>query len=771
MSILWSTLPDQNGNYQFIRTINGKAEKVILRGISLNGLEYLPKDKKDATNILLSFFDPEDPTTHTLKNFTTIIKNIVGVLCDEWRVNLVRLPICVSAYSEIIQIYFQGDNKSYSYPRLVKIIIGAILEKDNVVVIDGHLWATDPETSKIAYPKFCSFDFEQNRPTNTQNYGIQNYALQDLMEVSNGKPVPGIVSAWNAIVADTLKSFDNNQNIWYEFVNEPFYRPFTSEDRAFSTNRVKFRNWKTFFHTLIKNTREIAPNNILIVNGLDRGYDFLGAINELSAIPYQNLRSLFGNDNKNIAYGVHPFQIASCCGLITSPGDDPNIIDTIRRIYIPYKNTETSTLLLSDKPYTMDQSIFDPYEKAYCNFPGKISNRNVYQDNMKGNAFSIPSPEGKYYFDLPSATQNTDLDMLKCDHSFNKSQSKKLPPCHFDDRLVDARTGTEYVGTYIGDCPNNVVKALSSKKFDVPSSGWNKYFLGMRKYGPIIATAFGTFDCSLPYIQAFLEYAEINSLSWIAFGIQPYLPYLMYKKNLNPCNLSCLTIPALSPAIGQSVKPVLPSGKRIGNYMECVDRQNCSLVLTPIGNKDGYGDTIKKYMRLNKRKEEKVPPKPSPPEPEPKTKKPKPPKPSPPEPKTKKPKPSPPEPKPKTPKPSPPEPEPKPPKPSPPEPKPKPPKPEPPKTKTPEPKPPKPETTTTQPPIAPPPKYTNIGYYIVLSIILLVPLFFLLRYIYRNRQAIMNFLLRRPQFLATPPIQIQRLRTRRVNVSSPVISF
>jgi len=766
MNILWSSLPDQNGNYQFIRTIKGKAEKVILRGVSLNGLEYLPKDKKDITNILLSFFDPEDPTTHTLKNFTTIVKNIIDVLCDEWRVNLVRLPICLSAYSEIIQIYFQGDNKSYSYPRLVKIIIGAILDRDNVAVIDGHLWATDPETSKMAYPKYCSFDLEQNRPTNTQNYGIQLYALQDLMEVPTGKPVPGVVSAWNAIVADTLKSFDNNQNIWYEFINEPFYRPFTSQERTFSTNRIRFRNWKTFFHTLIKNTREIAPNNILIVNGLDRGYDFQDAINELSAIPYQNLRSLFSNDNKNIAYGVHPFQIASCCGLVTSPGDDPNVIDTIRRIYIPYKNPETSTLLLSDKPYTMDQSIFDPYEKAYCNFPGKISNRNTYQDNMKGKAFSIPSPEGNQYFDLPSATQNTDLNMMKCDHSFNKSQSKKLPPCQFDDRLIDARTGTEYVGTYIGDCPNHVVKALKSKKFDVPSSGWNKYFLGMRKYGPVIATAFGTFDCSLPYIKAFLEYAEMNSLSWVAFGIQPYMPHLMYKKNLNPCNLSCLTISALSPAIGEKrVKSVLPSGKRIGNYMECADRQNCSLVLTPIGNKDGYGDTIRQYMRLNKRKEQTSPPKPSPPEPEPESKKskkkPQPSKPETKKPETKKPQPS----KPETIKPQPSKPETKEPTPS------KPTKEPEPKTKTPRTTTISPEiTTTTSPPIAPSPRYTNIGYYIVVFIILLVPLYFLLRFIYRNRQAIMNFLLRRPQFLATPPLQVQMTR-RRVNVSSPVISF
>ena len=740
MNTLWFTQPDQDGNYHFVKKLkNGKSEQTILRGVSLLGLEYLPKDKTDNTNLILSFFDPDDPATHTLKNFTTIIKNLVDTLCDEWGVNLIRLPICLSAYSEAIRVSFMGDQKSYSYPYLLKIVISAILNRERVVVVDGHIWATDSKTSKMAYPQTCSFSFDSNRPTNTQNYGIQLYALQDIMDLTTGKPITTVLSAWNAIVADTMKSFHKNQNIWFEFINEPFYRPFSSEERVYSTNRAKFRNWKTFFHTLIQKTREIAPDNILIVNGLDRGYDFLDAIEELAALPYRNLRTLFGNDNQNIAYGVHPFQIASCCGLVSSPGNDPNVIETIRKMYIPYRDQETTTLLESDKPYTMDQSIFDPYEKAYCNFPGKISNRNLFQDNMKGKAISIPSPTGNYYFDLPAATQNVDLAMMKCDHSFNKSQSNKLPPCQFDDRLIDARTGTQFVGTYVGDCPTDVVKALSSKKFNVPASGWNKYFMEMQKYGPVIATAFGTFDCSLPYITAFLEYAEMNSMSWIAFGIQPYLPYLMYKNNLNPCNLSCLSIPALSPANGTAhVKSVLATKKRIGNYMECLDRKNCSLVLTPIGNKGGYGDTIQKYMKQNMKKEEPVPP----PRPGPK---PSPPKPSPPKPE--------PEPEPET------EPEPEP------EPETEPDK----RTSTSTPKrttlgPSKssstalPMTTTTS---SPSPTTTSsprrmsaatLGYIIVFGVIpLLIIFFFLLRFIYRNRQAMIHFFTRRPEVLGAPP--------------------
>lgn len=611
MSALWTTQQDQDGNYHFVK----KSEKMIMRGVSLLGLEYLPQDKTDPTNLLLSFFDPDDPSTHTLLNFTTILKNMVDTLCDEWGANLVRLPICLSAYSETIRVYFQGDKKSYSYPYLLKIAMSAILHRQRVVVIDGHIWGIDPKTSKMAYPKTCSFHFENNRPTNTQNYGVQLYALQDLMDMTTGKPIPSVVSAWGAIVSDTMRSFSGNQNIWYEFVNEPFYRPFTSEDRAYSSPRSRYQNWKTFFRTLIQKTRLLAPQNLLIVNGMDRGYDFLDAIEELLSIPYRSQRTLF--DSHNIAYGAHPFQIASCCGLISSPGDDPLVLDTIRKMYIPYRDRNTTTLLESDKPYTMDQSLFDPYEKAFCDFPGKISNRNRYPENMKGNAFSIPSPSGNYYFDLPAATQNTDLAQMKCDHSFNKSQSKKLPPCEYDDRLVDARTGTQFVGTYIGDCPTDVVQALSSKKSQVPVSGWDKYFIRMQKYGPVIATAFGTFDCSLPYLITFLEYAERKSLSWIAFGVQPYLPYRMYKNKLNPCNLSCLTVPALSPSNGTPyVRSVLPTKKRIGNYMECLDRKNCGLVLTPIGNKGGYGDTLQTYMRKNL-KQKPIAPLPPKPRPEP----------------------------------------------------------------------------------------------------------------------------------------------------------
>ena len=597
MSILWSTHPDQDGIYQFVRSHMGKNEEVILRGLTFSGLEYLPKYKNDTINILLSFFDPDDPKTHTLNHFKIILRNVMSILCEEWGANLIRVPICVSAYSDNVKVNFQGDEMSYPYPLLVKTVIAAILEQDAVAVIDGHIWAVDSE-GKMAYPQYCSFDFSHGRPTNTQNYGIQLYALQDLMEIETGNPIQTFVDAWNTIVQDTIGTFDNNQNIWFEFVNEPFYR------QNDMTERTRFRHWRTFYHTLIKNARSIAPNNIIIVNGLDRGYDFTEALEELESIPYKSTRLLFEKESANIAYGVHPFQMASCCGLITSPGDNVKTINAIQQHHLAYSG-KNSTLSKSTIPYIKEQSQHDPYEKAFCHFPRQSSNHHMFKENMRGDAFSIPSDRGDVYFDLPYSNQDTTLSKLKCNHSFYKSQSKKLPPCHFDDRLVDVRT--QSAGTYVGDCKPSVIDSLQSGYEEVPASGWDKYFLDMRHYGPVIATAFGTFDCSLPYIISFLEYAEMHDLSWIAFGIQAHIPNRMYKHNLNPCNLSCLTVPAMSPVSGfRQVKSVLPSGKKIGNYLECLDKNNCSLVLTPIGNKDGYGETIKQYIQLNIQREDLV---------------------------------------------------------------------------------------------------------------------------------------------------------------------
>jgi len=66
-------------------------------------------------------------------------------------------------------------------------------------------------------------------------------------------------------------------------------------------------------------------------------------------------------------------------------------------------------------------------------------------------------------------------------------------------------------------------------------------------------------------------------------------------------------------------------------------------------------------------------------------------------------------------------------------------------------------TTTTSPPqttTSTPRRMSaaTLGYIIVFGVIpLLIMLFFLLRYMYRNRQAMVDFFRRRPQVLGAPP--------------------
>jgi len=593
---IWQPFVDNDGNYSFKKD----NVRVAPRGVSLSGLEYLPSDDKDTTNILLSFFDPSDPSSQTIQNFTTIVNNLVTGLVISWKVNIIRVPICVSAYSTDVGIFFAGDKRTYSYPHLVKIVVNAILQRDAVALIDGHVWAVDKRTKRFLYERACTFRFRDNlRPGNTQNYGNQSYALQDLMDLETGRPFADVRLAWEVIVSDMMKSFKNHQGIWFEPVNEPFFRPFKGAEKKYAPRPVQYQKWKFFFRDIVRTIRRLSPESIIVVNGLDRGYDL-----ELAVSDWRKNGPIFGRQMRKVAFGAHLFQIAGCCGLITAPGDDPAINDRIRRDYVPYRKAR-----FPDDPagFQFDQSGKDPYERAYCHFPGQISETVKNPQNMRGGAFSIVRNNKRLFFDLPAANQNQDLVRYKCDSSISRSISAKLPPCRYDNRLVDTRTGTNFVGTFVGDCPPAVIRAMEDDE-RIPASGWDRYVLPMARFAPVVITAFGTFDCSLPYIRAFLDYADRYNLSWVAFGIQPYLPSKMYVNGLNPCNLSCLTIPIVNPYDDglREVRPVNRTKKVVGNYYECLDASNVPSVIAPIGSTGQLGDVIK--SRIVRSNQKSIPP-------------------------------------------------------------------------------------------------------------------------------------------------------------------
>ena len=557
-------------SFYFEKIVNGNSVPLIFRGVSLCGFEYLPSSTKDKTNILLSFFDPRDTRTQTLSNFKTILGNMLNHLKNDWKTNVIRVPICVSAYADSVSVFFRGDKKSYSYPFLINLVLNEITQRDMVAVVDGHIWGVD-SSNKFKYRSIRTYNPAKDAsPNNTQNYASQSYALQELMtDTNSGSPLSSFLEAWETIVKQTSSL---SSGIWYEPVNEPFFHS------SLAKNSVERYNlWRNFYNQVVLKIRSLT-DNIIIVNGLNRGYDFSVAISSLvnSDGPFQN--------NKNIAYGIHPFQLASCCGLITRVSSSSDITG-IRKENPIYK----SVSLTSDKQgYTIDQSMDDPHERLYCNYNG-------------AKPLSFKNKNRSKFFNLPFLTNNTRLTKYTCSDSYSSTDSTKLPPCNWNSSYLNPNDYKNVVGSYVGDCPTDVKTALSQKSASVPLSGWDKYFLGMRRYGPLIATAFGTFDCSLPYLMAFLDYAKSNNISWIAFGIQPYLANYIYTSKLNPCSLLCLTVPAITSlsTIHARVSPVLNKKYVVGNYFECLVSSNCPRVLTPIGNKDAqYGAIIKREMLI-----------------------------------------------------------------------------------------------------------------------------------------------------------------------------
>lgn len=554
----WSTT-SSNGAYYFEKTVAGKKSRQILRGISVSGLEYLPSTAAystptiDVSNILLSFFNPNDASTQTIANFQTIIRNIITHLRTEWNVNIIRIPICLSAYSRSndMTIKFAGESNSCYYADLIKAVVLEITSQDLVALIDGHVWATaqDSEGSTVfSYPSSCVFNFAANgSPTNTQNYGNQSYSMQDLMTVSSGQPLAGVITAWETIARDML----SDSRIWFELINEPFFRPYdasvdtAADQKSYTLDTVsglykipsnhQYNKWETFFYVLLSKIRKITKTNIVVVNGLNRGYDFSTAI-KVGATIGTNL-PFFQEFPENLAFGVHPFQLSGCCGLVTSYGNNPNVKTQIKNKYTIYDNIPLNS---ASQAFSRDQSVNDPYESAYCYFYQKHTSPALNTSNISNHKPFSVGTDPIVYFDLPAANQNTALQSYSCNTTSHTSDHTKLPPCQLAPATqVDAQTG--YVeNTYIGDCTSSIVAELKDKKTVV--SGWDKYFLGMQAYGPLIATAFGTVDCSLPYVKTFLDYCNKKHISWIAYGIQPYLPALVYKNGLNPCNLFCLTL-------------------------------------------------------------------------------------------------------------------------------------------------------------------------------------------------------------------------------------
>ena len=200
------------------------------------------------------------------------------------------------------------------------------------------------------------------------------------------------------------------------------------------------------------------------MNGLDWGYDFgprYGAIaNPDKYLPWKTKYA-------NIAYGFHPYQHGACCGSIGASGTD--------------------------------ESATDPYQSGFCSY---------YPD---GSDWGAPSGAA-----LPGGKTCTNK-------GYAATQDKKMPPCTWVASAFNPMTHA--MGLCAGDrtvCNGKSESECKAVDWSVAErGGWSRYALPMAKYGPLIATEFGSFDCSSGFSTTLMKFMGMFDISYTAWALWP----------------------------------------------------------------------------------------------------------------------------------------------------------------------------------------------------------------------------------------------------------
>jgi len=273
------------------------------------------------------------------------------------------------------------------------------------------------------------------------------------------------------------QKYKNNPYVWFELFNEPYQRKSAAfgQPNGFGDNlpesQYNWQAWSNLVNQAINVIRnDVGATNIIIAPGLDWNYDYLGDATSSNPGPIVNKNLIQWQNQKNIAYALHPYQHGSCCGQIGS---------------------------------TTDLSATDPYESAFCLYP---------PTNSQGQPVPSNSP-------LP--VQGTCNDI-----GYATTQNKKSPPCVWAPN-AHLPNDTSRNGLCAGDrsecegLSQTQCNQLNSNWSNPNAGGWSKYVLPMQKYGALIASEFGTFDCSSPFTVQFLKWARQYGVSYTAWALWP----------------------------------------------------------------------------------------------------------------------------------------------------------------------------------------------------------------------------------------------------------
>jgi hypothetical protein len=211
----------------------------------------------------------------------------------------------------------------------------------------------------------------------------------------------------------------------------------------------------------------------------------------------------------NVAYAFHPYQHGACCGQIGA---------------------------------SSDQSASDPYQSAFCSY---------YPDGSQWGAPSgSPLPDGK----------------TCSNQGYAATQDKKMPPCTWVASAYNPMTGA--TGLCAGDrsvCnPMSQAQCEAVDRASPSAGGWSRYVLPMAKYGPLIATEFGSFDCSSPYVTTLLAYMQQFGISYTAWALWP-------QNSGGPAGLGSCGYPA-----------VIKAAPDPGDFHTCIDPATCNTLLDPL---------------------------------------------------------------------------------------------------------------------------------------------------------------------------------------------
>jgi len=553
----WYTKADKNGNYHFFNDAVSSGP-VVMKGISMTGFETGTRLSGAGAGYWL--FQAQSGSASDAQ---TLVENVMQTLVIDWSANIVRIPFCGSAWLQNYKLTGYGafKNNPIYYRDWIDTAVCKAAELGATVILDNHLWAIGPQSSTTlnqgmedgctginnidgvtsCAPHDWFGQYTSTRTGKTYNQGDDSTVWQCPIANADG------ITLDNLLRGDSKEHF---LNLWYELAlrykdasyvffelfNEPYQRKSAAFGKTYGDNipdaSYNWADWAKINNEAINVIRGAGNNNVIIISGLDWNYDYLGDAKSTNTGPIGTPSGLLWKGVANIAYAFHPYQHGACCGSIG---------------------------------YGSDLSKIDPYQSAFCLFP----------------------PEDKVGHRLASFSQTPIFGTLCDSAGYDLTVDKKSPPCQWV--AAAKKPGQLIPGLCAGDrehCDglNFVECTTASLNWRDPNTGgWSKYVLPMNKYGPLVATEFGTFDCSSPFISSFLTWSAQFGVSYTAWALWP-------QNSGGPGQGACGYPSVMTPSSGSSDG----FGKGSNN---CQTLSGCSALIKPLAF---AGPLIQADMKLGK---------------------------------------------------------------------------------------------------------------------------------------------------------------------------